>query len=70
MIVAGYEGIGPESGKHVDADDALNYAMIRCGITWDAPIDGFKPDVRDEFEQAFMEWFYSGNWVPVITKEA
>ncbi len=70
MIVAGYEGIGPESGKYVDADDALSYAMIRCGITWDVPIDGFDPDVRDEFEQAFMEWFYSGNWVPVITLEA
>lgn len=70
MTVVGYEGIGPERGKYVDADDALSYAMIRCGITWDVPIDGFKPDDRAEFEQAFVEWFYSGNWLPVIADEA
>ena len=27
-----YEGIGPERGKRVSAENAPAYAMVRCGI--------------------------------------
>lgn len=62
MIIE-YQGIGPESGRVVPAENALSYAMERCGIRPSAaPVN---PADRDEFQQMFLEWFYSGNWVPV-----
>ena len=61
--IIAYRGIGPECGRTVLADKALNYAMERCGIRPSAapgsPVD------EDEFQQMFLEWFYSGNWLPV-----
>jgi len=62
MIVA-YKGMGPERGNIVPAEDALSYAMERCGIRPSAaPAD---PQDRDEFNQMLVEWYFSGNWIPV-----
>jgi hypothetical protein len=57
-MINGYIGICRESGKYVDADEALNYAMKRCGIQFEEP-----GDTTEEFKQMFLEWFYSGSWL-------
>ncbi len=54
--MAFYVGIGPERGKCIADDYACEYAMMRCGIQ---AIDEVDPD----FEDMFVEWFYSGNWI-------
>ncbi len=59
--IAGYRGIGLERGKYVEAEDALKYAMERCGIKF----SGLPGDSRKEFRCALVEWFFSGNWIPV-----
>ena len=61
MSIKGYEGIGPENGKFVRAEDALIYASERCGIR---KIDVTAPDAA-EFMEMLVEWFFSGNWVTV-----
>lgn len=58
-----YKGIGPERGQRVPAENALPYAMERCGIQFTS-----KPgDTSEEFKEMLVEWFFSGNW---IRKEA
>jgi hypothetical protein len=57
-MINGYTGICRESGKHVNADEALNYAMKRCGIQFTTP-----GDTTEEFKQMLIEWFYSGCWL-------
>jgi hypothetical protein len=66
-MIAGYKGIGPEQGKCIKAENALAYAMERCGIR----LSAMPADQRDhdEFCQTFLEWFYSGNWMPVEDNE-
>lgn len=32
--IIGYRGVGPERGKYIETEDALAYAMERCGISW------------------------------------
>jgi hypothetical protein len=64
-MVTGYEGIGPEKGKYVSSESALAYAMERCGIKF-SELPG---DSRKEFRCALVEWFYSGNWIPVEQDE-
>lgn len=54
-----YEGIGPERGEFVREDEALAYAMRRCGITFAAA----PGDTAEEFKTALLEWFFSGNWI-------
>lgn len=55
-----YKGVfGPESGKQVPADEALEYAMKECGIQV-APGAELSP----EFAEMLEEWFFSGNWLP------
>ena len=47
--LAGFDGVGPEHGKFVPIDEALEYALNRC--------------TNNEGEKlAFLEWYYSGNW--------
>ncbi len=66
MIVA-YKGMGPERGNIVPAEDALSYAMERCGIQPStAPANS---QDRDEFSRMLVEWFFSGNWAPVEKDE-
>jgi hypothetical protein len=61
--IVAYKGIGPEKGKTVSAGDALPYAMLRCGITFDSSKS--TGDCRQEFMKTLVDWFYSGNWLPV-----
>lgn len=56
--IAGYSGTGPNVGVFVAADDALDFAMERCGVRL---VDRRAPDY-DEFLEMFTEWFFSGNW--------
>ncbi len=54
-------GIGPETGKQVEYDNALDYGMRNCGL-------GFLPDAEKapenkDFKEAFVEWYFSGNWI-------
>lgn len=60
-----YRGIGPEAGKYIQPGNALPYAMERCGICF-ATLPG---DCREEFSEALVNWFYSGDWLPVDTDE-
>ena len=53
-----YKGIGSERGKIIPADDALAYAMIRCGIQ---VTPGMELDKN--FAEAFEEWFFSGDFL-------
>ena len=61
--IIAYKGIGPERGKTVPADDALPYAMLRCGIAFDRSEN--TGDCRQEFVKTLVDWFYSGNWMPI-----
>ena len=53
-----YKGIQTERGNIVPADDALTYAMARCGIQV-AP----GSELDQEFAEFLEEWFYSGDWI-------
>lgn len=52
----GYTGVGIENGKHVDIENAADYAAKQCGIKLTDKTTG-------EFRNMFVEWFYSGNWI-------
>ena len=56
--IIGYRGLGPEKGQYVPMEDALKYAMSRCGISF----SGEQADTKEDFKKDFVEWFYSGNW--------
>lgn len=60
-----YIGIGCERGKAVPEEEALQYALTRCGVTI------VNPGAQDteEFEAYFLEWFFSGNWRFEASKE-
>lgn len=53
-----YRGIGPNAGKVVPADEALEYALEECGLA----VDARAPAAR-EFLDMLPDWFFSGNWV-------
>ena len=56
--IAGFVGLGENAGIYVDADNALDFALERCGlkiVNTDAPE---LPAFLEEFE----DWFYSGSW--------
>jgi len=52
----------PEEGKIIMQDEALNYACERCGIKLTKL--GYDKDSK-EFRKAFVEWFFSGNFIEV-----
>lgn len=53
-----YKGIGPNAGKVVPADEALEYALEQCGVVVDA-----RAQAAREFLDMLPDWFFSGNWV-------
>ena len=57
----GYEGIGPNGGLYVPREQALSFALERCGLSI------ANPDAPESGEVAAMieEWYYSGNWITV-----
>lgn len=56
-MINGYIGICHESGKYVPADEAADYAADQCGIK-------LTDKTTDEFRDMFVEWFFSGSWIP------
>lgn len=57
----GWEGIGPNKGKFVEADDAFPYVCKQVGI---AAFYSTAPEAA-EFRAMLIEWYFSGNWVEV-----
>lgn len=55
-----YIGVFQERGHVVPADEALDYAMERCGIRFADPPRN--PKDREEFKDALVEWFFSDAW--------
>lgn len=57
-VLLGYKGIGPEEGKYVKAEDALEYAMWRglCGTVED------RNEFSEDMHTAAMN-MYTGNWM-------
>lgn len=64
--IIAYKGIGPERGNTVSKDDALPYAMLRCGIAFNCSEN--TGDCQKEFIKTLVDWFYSGNWLPITTE--
>lgn len=54
--IKGYAGLGEDLGTFVPEEDAYRYAMER--VQW-----------SEEFQKEFVEWFYSGDWVPEEREE-
>lgn len=52
-----YVGIGADRGKRVYEDEALDYALERCGVVL---VDS-TPE-QQEFCIALVEWYFSGDW--------
>ena len=63
--VVGYKGFGPNRGKFIDADVALEYVLAQCGLS---VVDSDAPDAEEAME-ALEEWFFSDNWSPVYEDE-
>lgn len=59
MFKRGYSGVGPETGKFVNKEDAFSYAIERC---LNGTVEEQK-EFMDEFKEVLVEWFYSGNWI-------
>ena len=57
--IAGFAGVGENAGVYVDADDALDFALERCGLT----ITNTDAQELEVFLEMFEDWFYSGNWL-------
>ena len=57
--VIGYEGIGPNRGKFVAADDALDYVLQQGGLAF---VNDDAPEA-EAFKVELVERFFSGNWV-------
>lgn len=56
--IVGYCGVDPDAGIFVSADDALDFALERCGI---AVTNSDVPE-KEEFLLMFEEWFFD-SWV-------
>lgn len=56
-----YIGWNENQNIVVQDEDALQYAMERCGVIRPLSV-GETPDTK-EFDEMLVEWFYSGNWI-------
>ncbi|EJX00155.1 hypothetical protein EVA_11740, partial [gut metagenome] len=54
----GYKGIGPEQGRWIPQNEALLYALSRCGVQL---VDPLAPEAQ-EFCTMLEDWFFSGNF--------
>ena len=64
---AGYRGIGPNAGKFVPADEALEYALEQCGVSI-IMVDKDAPE-SEEFLHMVEEWYFDGGWTFVNGEE-
>lgn len=60
---AGYRGNGPDTGKFVPADEALEYALEQCGVSL-IQINRDAPEAA-EFLAMVEEWYFDGGWTLV-----
>lgn len=56
--MSNYKGLGPNTGIHVAAEDALRFAAERCGF------EIANPDAPEYAEFCWMvtEWFFFDDW--------
>ena len=59
--IRGWRGICQNKGKFVPFEDGFEYAAAEVGIL---AFDNNAPGA-DDFKEALIEWFYSGNWIEV-----
>lgn len=64
---AGYRGIGPNAGKFVPEDEALEYALEQCGVSI-IMADKDAPEA-EEFLRMVEEWYFDGSWTFVNGEE-
>ena len=64
---AGYRGNGPNTGKFVPADEALDYALEQCGVSI-IMVDKDAPE-SEEFLHMVEEWYFDGGWTFVNGEE-
>ena len=64
---AGYRGNGPNTGKFVPADEALDYALEQCGVSI-IMVDKDAPEA-EEFLRLVEEWYFDGGWTFVNGEE-
>jgi len=53
-----YIGINENTGIEISEDDALAYASYHCGLSFER-----HTPLTDEAKSAFVDWYFSGNWV-------
>ena len=56
--ILGYKGLNENAGIFIDADDALDFALERCGL---AVANQDAPELENALV-ALEEWFFSDNW--------
>lgn len=54
----GYKGLNENARIFIDADDALDFALERCGL---AVVNQDAQELENALA-ALEEWFYSDNW--------
>ena len=62
----GWQGIGPNAGIFIAAEDGFPYIRDRVGITL---FDHAAPEAT-EFKEMLVEWYFSGNWIEVYEEES
>lgn len=63
-----YVGWNENQNIVVQDEDALQYAMERCGIMRPRSV-GETPETK-EFDAMLVEWFYSGDWMYEKSEES
>lgn len=66
ITLIAYMGIGNEAGNIVFSDDFVSYAANRLGISFD---DNKSNEETEDFKQYLVDWYFSGNWMPVYEGE-
>ena len=57
----GWQGIGPNAGEFVAAEDGFGYVCQQVGI------EVFDETAleAEEFKEMLIEWYFSGNWIEI-----
>ncbi|WP_247643501.1 helix-turn-helix transcriptional regulator [Gemmiger sp. An194] len=63
--IIGYSGAGANFGIFVAADDALDFAMERCGVQ----VTNLDAPELEDFLEMFEEWFFSCGWVKEVATD-
>ena len=62
----GWQGIGPNAGMYVAAEDGFGYVCQQVGI------EVFDETAleADDFKEALIEWYFSGDWIEVYERSS